>query len=107
MRNQSNITSALSRSNSNGRRSNVTFDDDSFVVERSGQIELIAKGTPSDLVKETPFFDIAPNVTKLMSPQREATLRANISVAKTGADNRKNRAIYEYYTPKSVYEAAP
>lgn len=68
---------------------------------------MLAKGTPADLTKETPFFDNHPNLAKAISPQKAATLKANLNVAKTGASDSKNRALYEYYTPKSMVEAGP
>ena len=54
------------------------------------------KGTPTDLTKETPFFDSG----------QMARVRAEIDVARTGANNSTTRAQYAIYNSKSLLMAA-
>ena len=90
-----------SRSNSN---SNVTFNDGSFQLEKSPNMEQFLIASPVDLTKATPFFDSAAN--KQTMSHREKKLHAVVEVAQVGANNLKNRVLCELYSAQTLVKAA-
>ena len=70
--------------------SNVTFNDNNFIVERQKSIKML-KETPTDFdrdtsYKGTPFFDFNSNNAKI-SPAQEYKLKAQAQVKINGADS--------------------
>ena len=95
-------------------KSNVTFKDNSFIVEKQNSSFKLIKETPNALKLEaaskvTPFFDGNINsiiATQKITLQHDQKLKAEQEVQKNGAKEYKNRGLYELYSSKTVAEAA-